>query len=254
MYDEVIGKLTEVAKKKVNLLNSSTFKYLVSSAFAGAFIGIGILLIFTIGGYMGGEPSVKVVMGLSFSVALSLVIFSGTDLFTGNNLVMTVGVLNKGVKTSDLIRVWIVSYIGNLLGAILLSFLFVNSGLVDKGPVMEFFQKMALAKANPDAISLIFRGILCNIMVCLAVFLSFKVQDETTKIILIIMCLFVFITVGFEHSIANMTVYAVGLFSSSMTEVTLGQAIYNLATVTLGNIIGGAFFIGCGVFSLRSKS
>ena len=72
---------------------------------------------------------------------------------------MTVGVLNKGVKTSDLIRVWIVSYIGNLLGAILLSFLFVNSGLVDKGPVMEFFQKMALAKANPDAISLIFRGI-----------------------------------------------------------------------------------------------
>lgn len=100
MYDEVIEKLTEAAQKKTNLLNSSILKYLISSAFAGAFIGIGILLISTIGGHMAGEPSVKVVMGLSFSVALSFVIFSGTDLFTGNNLVMTVGVLNNG-KVQD---------------------------------------------------------------------------------------------------------------------------------------------------------
>lgn len=254
MYDETIGKLTGVAKKKLGVLNESRFKYLVSSAFAGAFIGVGILLAFTVGGLMtaGGSPATKILMGLSFSVALSLVIFTGTDLFTGNNLVMTVGYLNKAVSMKDLTRVWVISYIGNFIGAIILSFIFVYTGLVDKGPVMEFFASAAVAKAAPSFIALFMRGVLCNFLVCLAVLISFRTENDAAKLIMITMCLFAFITSGFEHSIANMTVYSVGLISKSITGVTMGQLVANLVPVTLGNIVGGGLILGGGAFALRS--
>ncbi|MDO5044949.1 MAG: formate/nitrite transporter family protein [Coriobacteriia bacterium] len=253
MYDETIAKLTTAAQKKNDLLNSSIFKYLISSAFAGSFIGFGILLIFNIASFASGSPMVKILMGVSFSVALSLVIFTGTDLFTGNNLIMTVGKLNKGVKTSDLMRVWIFSYFGNFIGALLLSLIFVGAGFA-KGPIAETFQNMSLAKAGAGFMPLLFRGILCNMLVCLAVLISFRTNDDTAKLIIIFLCLYTFITCGFEHSIANMTVYGVSLLSPDIRGVGMAEMFANLIPVTIGNIIGGAFILGCGYFSLGSKS
>lgn len=252
MYDETIGKLTVAAQKKIGVLNSSVVKYLISSAFAGAFIGFGILLIFTIGGVAAESPLVKVVMGMAFAIALSLVIFTGTDLFTGNNLVMTVGSLNKGVSYGDLLKVWIFSYIGNFIGALILSFIFVESGLV-KGAVAEFFQNAALAKASAGFIPLVMRGILCNLLVCLAVLISFRTENDAAKLIMIFLCLFTFITAGFEHSVANMTVYGVSLMSPEVSGITFTHMVSNLIPATLGNIIGGACLLGGGIFALGSK-
>lgn len=104
MYDETLEKIGLASKKKMSVLNSSILKYLISSAFAGMFIGIGILLIFTIGSLTANLPSQKILMGVSFAIALSLVIIMGVDLFTGNNMVMTVGILRKDVKVSDAIK------------------------------------------------------------------------------------------------------------------------------------------------------
>ncbi|MGL5652300.1 MAG: formate/nitrite transporter family protein [Paraclostridium sp.] len=255
MHNETLEKLTVAAKNKVNLLNSSRLKYIVSSAFAGLYVGIGILLIFTIGGLLtsANSPMTKIMMGVSFAIALSLVVMTGSELFTGNNMVMTAGTLNKGTSTKDLLRVWGYSYVGNLLGSLLVAGLFVGTGLVNKGAVMEFFATTSLAKASLPFMDLFFRGVLCNILVCVAVMCSFRTNDDTAKLIIIFMCLFAFITSGFEHSVANMTIFGVALFSSAIKGATLIGAVYNLFIVTLGNIVGGALVMGAGTYILGKK-
>ncbi|HFL3657122.1 TPA: formate/nitrite transporter family protein [Clostridioides difficile] len=257
MHKETLDKLTNAAINKINLLNTSKVKYLVSSAFAGLYvgIGIGILLIFTIGGLLtdAGSPMTKIVMGLSFAIALSLVIMTGTELFTGNNMVMSAGMLNKGVSIKDTSKIWAYSWVGNLIGALVLGIIFVGTGLVDKGPVAEFFANTAASKASMPFTALFFRGILCNILVCVSVLCSFRTNSDTAKIIMIFLCLFAFITSGFEHSVANMTIYSVSLFSPTISTVTIGGAIYNLVAVTLGNIVGGALFMGLGTYILGKE-
>ncbi len=255
MHNETLEKLTIAAKNKVNLLNSSRLKYIVSSAFAGLYVGIGILLIFTIGGLLtsANSPMAKIMMGVSFAIALSLVVMTGSELFTGNNMVMTASTLNKGTSTKDLLRVWAYSFVGNLLGSLLVAGLFVGTGLVNKGSVMEFFATTSLAKASLPFMDLFFRGVLCNILVCVAVMCSFRTNDDTAKLIIIFMCLFAFITSGFEHSVANMTIFGVALFSSAIKGATLMGAIYNLFVVTLGNIAGGALVMGAGAYILGKK-
>ncbi|MDZ5000840.1 nitrite transporter NirC, partial [Clostridium perfringens] len=166
------------------------------------------------------SPATKIVMGLSFGVALSLVIFAGSELFTGNNFVMTVGALNKSVSWGDTIKIWIVSFIGNLTGSILAGSLFFMAGLAS-GPVGEFIAKTSATKMSLPASDLFFRGILCNILVCLAVWCSFKCKEETAKLIMIFWCLFVFITAGFEHSVANMTLLSIGLLSPAGAAVSI---------------------------------
>lgn len=255
MHNETLEKLTVAAKNKVNLLNSSRLKYIVSSAFAGLYVGIGILLIFTIGGLLtsANSPMTKIMMGVSFAIALSLVVMTGSELFTGNNMVMTAGTLNKGTSAKDLLRVWAYSFVGNLIGSLLVAGLFVGTGLVNKGAVMEFFATTSLAKASLPFMDLFFRGVLCNILVCVAVMCSFRTNDDTAKLIIIFMCLFAFITSGFEHSVANMTIFGVALFSSAIKGATLMGAIYNLFVVTLGNIAGGALVMGAGAYILGKK-
>lgn len=245
MFSDVIEKVSNASVAKSNLLKRSKGKYIVSSALAGMFVGFGIILIFTIGGLLtaANSPTTKIVMGLSFGVALSLVIMAGSELFTGNNMIMTIGNLEKKVKLSDTLNIWIFSFIGNLLGSILLAFLFSYSGL-GVGPVAEFIGKISTAKMTAPAMQLFIRGILCNIMVCLAVWCSFKLKEETSKLIMIFWCLFVFITSGFEHSIANMTLLAIGLLIPHPATVTVGGYLYNIGIVTLGNMVGGIVFVG----------
>ncbi|MDD7267468.1 MAG: formate/nitrite transporter family protein [Lachnospiraceae bacterium] len=252
MYNEMLDAVNYAAKKKLAVLGDRYWKYLLSSAFAGSYIGIGMILIFTIGGYMAGSPAVKTIMGLSFAVALCLVIFTKTDLFTGNTFVMTIGWLSKTVRLIDLVKIWLTSYCGNFIGAMLLSLIFVGSGLVNGTHTMEYFGLMAFAKANGTFFEILCRGILCNVMVCLAMMITYRTKDEVAKILMTFMCLFVFITSGFEHSIANMTVYGVSLMAG-IDGVTVGHALHNIIPATIGNIIGGGLIIGGGSYLLKSS-
>lgn len=255
MHNETLQKLSNAAKNKVNMLNSSTLKYLVSSAYAGMYVGLGIILIFTIGGLLTAvnSPSTRIMMGVSFAIALSLVVMTGSELFTGNNMVMTAGTLNKATTIKDMLRIWAFSYVGNLIGSLVVAGLFVGTGLVNNGVVNEFFASISIAKSTAPAKDLLFRGILCNILVCVAVLCTFRTNDDTAKLIIIFMCLFAFITSGFEHSIANMTIFGVALFSSAINGATLTGAVYNLLMVTIGNMIGGCLFMGLGAYILGKE-
>ncbi|MBC2575321.1 formate/nitrite transporter family protein [Peptostreptococcus canis] len=255
MYNETIDKLSNAAVYKANFCKNRKFSYIISSALAGAFIGTGVLSSFISGALISTSesPATKLIMGLTFTIALTLVIFTGTELFTGNNLIMTIGKLDKKISFTDLINVWIYSWIGNLLGAIILSIIFVISGLVSTNPSAEFFGEVAKMKATIPVFQLFGRAILCNFIVCLAVLITTRTQNDAAKILLIIMCLFTFVVSGFEHSIANMTVFSIALFAKNITTITFGQAIYSLIIATIGNIIGGVFFVGCSIYTFKTK-
>jgi nitrite transporter NirC len=244
MFCEEFNSVVMAAKAKVNLLKKNSLGYFISSMLAGLYVGMGIMLIFTIGGLLNssGSPATKIVMGVSFGVALSLVIMAGSELFTGNNFIMAAASLSKEVEWSDTIKVWIVCFIGNLVGSVIAGYMFYATGLT-AGPVGEFIGKTSAVKMSIPFWPLLIRGIFCNILVCLATWCSFKLKSESGKLIMIFWCLFAFITAGFEHSVANMTLLTIGLLNPGAANVSIAGYIYNIGVVTLGNIIGGAVFL-----------
>lgn len=217
-------------------------------------MGLGIVLIYVISGMLNAvdSPVTKIVMGASFGIALSLVLMAGSELFTGNNMVMTIGALEKKVTWMDSTKIWIYSFVGNLIGSVILSVLFFTTGLAG-GHTGDFVIKIAQAKMNAPFSQLFMRGILCNILVCLAVWCFYKLKSESGKLIMIFWCLFAFITSGFEHSVANMTLLSLVLMIPHPANVTLGGFVYNLTAVTLGNFVGGALFMG-GAYWYISKT
>lgn len=235
MYKLVMEKVADAASLKADFYQSEG-KFFVSSMLAGIYVGVGILLIFSISGLLGDSPMTKIVMGMSFGVALSLVIMAGSELFTGNNFIQTIGFLMKKASLKDTIGSWALCYLGNLAGAGLVAAVFVLAGLGGETAAGSALAGAAVAKASAPLSVLFFRAILCNMMVCLAVLCSFKLENEVAKLIMIWWCLFVFITSGYEHSIANMTIYFEALFTGGATTM---QMIYNLSIVTIGNMVGG---------------
>ncbi|WP_252225547.1 formate/nitrite transporter family protein [Clostridium sp. ZBS2] len=254
MFCEEFNSVVVAAKAKVNLLKNNKLGYFISSMLAGAYVGMGIILIFTIGGLLSsaGSPFTKVIMGASFGVALSLVVMAGSELFTGNNFVMTAGSLSGEVTWSDTLKVWGLCFLGNLVGSIITGAMFYLTGLAT-GPVGEFIASTSAVKMSVPFLPLLMRGVLCNILVCLAVWCSFRCKNEVAKLIMIFWCLFVFITAGFEHSVANMTLLTVGLLSPGAADVSVMGYLYNIIVVTLGNIIGGAIFLAVPYYLISKK-
>ena len=256
MFISEIKSVAESAVKKKELLKESKIRYLVAAALAGMFVGFGMLLMCVIGGTLTPikYPTTKLINAAAFSVALSLVIMAGCELFTGNNFVMTVGALEKRISWLDCILVWIFAYIGNLIGSIFLSVIFTGTGVMNDG-IKSFILSMAETKMSMPVMQLITRGILCNVLVCLAVWCSMKMKSESGKLIMTFWCIFAFVTCGFEHSVANMTALSLALMIPHTAAVSFGGAVYNLAYVTLGNIIGGAVIVaGSYWFISRNKA
>ena len=242
MFRNDYTRTSDGAAAKVAFMNKDPLAYFVMSMLAGAYIGIGVLLAFTSGGLLTGLPYARIVMGLTLGVALSRLVMAGAELFTGNNLAMAAGLLDKKVTWKDALKLWCICWLGNLAGGILLGSIYHLTGLCT-GPVAEFIVSAAGAKMGAGAAALFARGILCNFLVCLAVWCAGRASSDSGKLIMIFWCLFAFITTGFEHSVANMTLFTVALLQPVHEAVTAGGFIYNLAIVTLGNIAGGALFV-----------
>lgn len=253
MVKNTVEAFAQASVNKIAFLRESIVRYFVLSMMAGVYVGFGIILIFSIGGPISqyGGPGLKALMGASFGVALTLVIFAGSELFTGNNMIMTIGVLSRKVTWSETMKLWLVCYLGNLAGALLFSLAIKYSGLFDSGAGNILITKMSIAKGSDGFIPLFIKGILCNMLVCLAVWTAARAKEDTAKLLLIFWCLFAFIGSGFEHSIANMTVIGVGAMISD--SVTWGHFWWNMFAVTLGNILGGAVFIGAAYWFVASK-
>jgi nitrite transporter NirC len=238
MSDPTPTALANAAEAKSLTSRRNPVRYFVSSSLAGIYVGLGILLILTIGAQLAGAPFTKTVMGASFGIALSLVIVTAADLFTGNNMVMTAGWVARRTSLKDAGRVWGLSYIGNFTGGALLAWLFYASGLA-KGAVGTFTIALSHSKMTAPFWELLARGVLCNILVCLAVYSVFRLKSESARLIMTFWCLFAFITCGFEHSVANMALLTLGLLADQGETLALSGLATNLIPVTIGNMIGG---------------
>jgi nitrite transporter NirC len=247
MYTEAVHTLAEQAGAKLMHQRISLVSHLVRSMLAGMYVGAAITLIFTVGGLLSvaAPGTERVAMGICFGGALTIVIFAGSELFTGSNLVLTLGVLCRKATGRDLMDNWIWTWIGNLLGSVFLAALVVYSDVLDTEPIKGFVLKLTNMKMNIPAGPLIVRAILANWLVCLGVWMAARIKSESARILMIWWCMFTFITCAYEHSIANMCGLMLGLLlnQGSIPGISLEGYGYNLALSTFGNIIGGALSV-----------
>lgn len=246
MHTVDVERMVQLAEKKVGYFRRNPIGYLVLSALAGIYLGFGICLIFSVGApfWAGNSAGLKLVMGVSFGIALTLVIFAGSELFTGNNMVCALGAFAKAITMKQLGQIFFWSFVGNLAGSLGLAWLVAQSGVMGQTPQSDLLLKVAALKMNLPLWELFIRGILCNWLVCLAVWTAARTTNDAAKIMLIFWCLFAFIGSGFEHSIANQSLLGIALFLPHGTDISWAGFIWNQLWVVSGNIVGGVVFMG----------
>ena len=222
-------------------------KCFVASMLAGAFIGFGGMYFCTFLGDTTMSFGVqRLVGGLTFCLGLCLVLCCGAELFTGNVL-MICAKLSKKINFGGLFRNWAVVWLGNLAGSLLAVFIIYMSNLqgMNGGAVGEAFVSVAAGKASLAPVTLFFKAMLCNILVCLAVWIGFSSKTTADKVLGILLPISAFVACGFEHCVANMFFLPMGLVLNTIGGVgaagaiTIGGVAYNLVLATLGNIAGG---------------
>jgi formate/nitrite transporter len=261
---EVAGELVTVAENKANL---SLLQKIVLGIIAGAYIAFAAVASNTAAFQLMNNPSTlglsKLLSAFVFSGGLILVVVCGSELFTGNNL-MLMGVYEKKISVKQLLISWGIVYVANFVGSILIAFMVAKSGQLGFAGSMlgGATIKIACTKVSLSTSNAILLGIMCNWLVCLAVWGSTAARDIGSKIMAIFFPIMMFVTAGFEHSIANMYYISAGLFAKENSQYVdaalqlgLKQSdianldwssffLGNLFPVTLGNIIGGTIFVG----------
>ena len=241
---ETLEKAIAVGRTKAALPFGRCF---VSAMLAGAFIAFGAMYFCL----FLGDPTMpfavqRMVGGICFCLGLVLVLCCGAELFTGNVL-MVCAKASGEVSWADTLRNWAVVWAGNLVGALVAVALVYLAGVaaMNGGAVGETFVSVAAGKVSPSWATLFFKGIMCNILVCLAVWIGFASRTVVDKVIGILLPISAFVACGFEHCVANMFFLPMGLLLNAggigaADAVTLGGIFYNLSAATLGNIVGGA--------------
>jgi formate/nitrite transporter len=241
---DIIKKSTEVTQEKTS---KPFYKILINGILAGMFIGIGAM--FSINSISGAEQLpygiIKLLAGAAFSIGLILVMIAGADLFTGDALMIT-AILDKKLKLHKWGKHLIIIWISNFIGALLLIGLLRVAGreTFNNGNIAELILTIGQKKLHYSWLQAVSLGILCNILVCLGVWLSWAGKRVSDKILGILFPVTAFVACGFEHSVANMFylpyAYFIGL------ETSIGEILLNnLIPVTIGNLIGGSIFLGC---------
>ncbi|MFZ9942072.1 MAG: formate/nitrite transporter family protein [Bacteroidia bacterium] len=242
-----------VEQTGVNKANMPLVPMVMLGILAGAFIGLGALANNLVLAHpMESLAATRILGGVVFSLGLILVVVAGAELFTGNNLVV-MAYVDRRITFTALLRNWIIVLLSNTAGAIFLAFLVYQSGYAELivGKVGEKILATAETKSLLSAQRAFFSGILCNILVCLAVWMSFAGHSVTDKILAMILPVTVFVAAGFEHSIANTFLFPLAymiqddpLFVQMATPVGLIDMLHNLLPVIAGNMVGGGLFVG----------
>ncbi|HWQ23335.1 MAG TPA: formate/nitrite family transporter [Gaiellaceae bacterium] len=255
---EVARKAESVGVTKAGMDRVNVF---VLSVLAGAFIALGAIFATTVSAGGGELPYgvVRLLAGLVFTLGLILVVVAGAELFTGNNLIVMAWA-SRRVSTAKLLGNWTLVWIGNFVGAFATALIVYVSGQYELGggAVGQAVLSIAAAKTSLGFVQAVALGMLCNALVCLAVWLTYGAHTTTDKILAIIPPIAAFVAAGFEHSVANMYFISIGLLVKSdeafvaglgdapdLDGLTWGSFLAgNLLPVTIGNVIGGALMVG----------
>lgn len=247
---EITGAAIAAGNAKIELTLRRPVALLTSAILAGAFIAIGGILSLTIGyGFpeaAAANPSLqKLLSGAMFPIGLILVVVLGAELFTGNNAMLIPGYMNRDYRLSAVVRNWTVVYIGNLIGAVAFTYLFVYlPGLSSAAPYHDAAVNIAVAKTSMAWPIVILKGIGANWFVCLGVWLALSGHTLLEKALGCWLPVMAFVALGYEHSIANMFYLPLGLLEGA--DISIDTCLSaNILPATIGNIIGGALFVGC---------
>jgi formate transporter len=249
---EIKEAIEKVGVKKANFPLLTSFMLAIV---AGGSIGFGALYYSIVASDAElSFATARVLGGLVFSLGLALILVGGAELFTGNNLIVMAWASGR-VSTGTMLRNWLIVYVGNLIGSLGLIALVFLSHYVDMndGRVGGAILNTAIGKIRPDMMTLFFKGVLCNVLVCAAVWLAFAGRSVTDKMVAVLLPISAFVAAGFEHCIANMYFLPLAWLlvrtgqvpaGLDVTPITISGIVHNLVPVTLGNIVGGAGLVG----------
>lgn len=229
---------------------------------AGAFIGLGALFFTLVTSDTGlGFATSRVLGGVVFSLGLILVVIAGAELFTGNNLLVMAWADGR-ISTGEVLQNWLIVLLSNLVGAVLLAVMVSWSGHtgMNQGGIELQYLKIAAMKCSLPFGKAFFSGIMCNILVCLAVWMAMAGRSVIDKVIAIVFPIATFVAAGFEHSIANMYFITMGLLVkvwhpefATVHAITLKGFFLNMGPVILGNMVGGGVFVALVYYVIYGK-
>ena len=243
MTRAVVELLAGAGAQKLAFSRAHPGRFLTRAAVAGAFIFVGALLSCLCAAwfYDASLPLAKLLGAVTFSAALTLIVLLGGELFTGCTLVMGVTLYENRAAPAGALRVWALAWLGNFLGILVLCLLLAGSGA--SGDLLGAYLAILVpGKLSPPWYLLLLRGVLCNFLVCVAVFGGFRLQSETAKAIVVFLTITTFVLTGLEHSIANMAYFT--LYALLLPGADFAAMGWNLLWVTLGNLLGGAVLLG----------
>lgn len=247
---EIARNYVEIGIHKVKL---SAFKMVMLGVFAGMFIGFAGISSTTGGATVDNASLSRLISACLFPAGMAMVIVAGSELFTGNNLII-IALLEKKIKLHEMLKSWFFVFIGNFIGATVVAALVVYGHVPDllRGKLAQSIVNSALHRVNLSFADSFIRGILCNILVCIAIWAAFAAKTVSGKLLMSFWPVLTFVLCGFEHSIADIYFCMAGIFTAgeygiAAEGLTMGSFLLkNLLPVTLGNIVGGAGIVGFG--------
>jgi len=245
--EQTLQVQAEAAVHKVHGLHEP-LRFTISGMLGGAYVGVAVVLMLNVAGPLiaAGTGAGKLVSGLVFGVALTLVVFAGAELVTSSMMTLTQGALMRVARPGPAAGALSFTFLANLLGAALFGVLVAISGVLHSNPAAgEMLTDMLAAKAGEHPLELFARGILCNTLVCLGIWMCARLKSDVAKLAVIFWALLAFVASGFEHVVANMTTYTLGLMTGD-PNATWALFGGNLLWVGLGNLVGGALVVGVG--------
>jgi len=258
---EMAQRAEDVGVKKANLPAGTMF---ILAVLAGAFIALGSVFSTTVTAGAGAMPFgvTKLLGGVTFSLGLILVVIAGAELFTGNNLIV-MALASRKITVTQLLRGWMIVFVGNFVGSIATAGCVLVSGHHLHGNAAVGMNALAIAssKCQLGLFQAIALGILCNALVCLAIWLCYSARSATDKILSIVFPITAFVAAGFEHCVANMYLVPIGIFIKTFASEAFWQKagasasefdmlnwnnfiFVNLIPVTIGNVFGGSVMVG----------
>lgn len=247
---EIARSFVTIGEHKVKL---SAFKMIILGFFAGLFIGFAGIASTTAAATIANPSIAKLVGACVFPAGMAMVLIAGSELFTGNNLII-IAVLEEKIKWYEMLKNWVFVFLGNFLGAAFVAMLVVYGHTPDlfEGVLAQKMVVAALTRVNQTFPEAFIRGILCNILVCIAVWAAFAAKHVSGKLLMSFWPVMIFVLCGFEHSIADIYFGVAGILVASeygMEAANLTWSsflLHNLLPVTFGNLVGGAGIVGFG--------
>lgn len=251
---EIARRFVELGIHKVRI---SALKMVVLGIFAGMFIGFAGIASNVAGATVANPSISRLVSACVFPAGLAMVLIAGSELFTGNNLII-IAVLEKKVKIREMLKNWFFVLMGNAIGTMMVASMVVYGGTPElfEGVLAEKMIASALSRVNQTFVEAFLRGILCNILVCIAVWAAFAAKTVSGKLLMSFWPIMLFVLCGFEHSIADIYfgvagILVAGEYGLAAEGLTWGSFLLNnLLPVTLGNIVGGSGIVGAGYWFL----